>query len=81
MRNRGRVSGLQAALSGSNPKAPGFAGGYLPGPGRQSLSISREAVPNLDQRIRVGADRDGAESCFSKTLQWTAGLRQIAAIP
>src|SRR5208282_1365810 len=29
MRNRGRVSGLQAALSGSNPKAPGFAGGYL----------------------------------------------------
>ena len=26
----GRVSGLQAALSGSNPKAPGFAGGYLP---------------------------------------------------
>jgi len=25
----GRVSGPQAALSGSNPKAPGFAGGYL----------------------------------------------------
>jgi hypothetical protein len=32
MRNRGRVSGLQAALSGSNPKAPGFAGGYLLNP-------------------------------------------------
>jgi hypothetical protein len=24
-------------------------------PGRQSLSMSREAVPNLNQRIRVGA--------------------------
>jgi hypothetical protein len=26
----GRASGPQAALSGSKPKAPGFAGGYLP---------------------------------------------------
>ena len=36
---------------------------------------SREAVPNLNQHIRVGTDRDGAEPCFSKTLQWTAGMR------
>ena len=28
-RNRGRVSDPTAAMSGSHPKAPGFAGGYL----------------------------------------------------
>jgi hypothetical protein len=25
------------------------------------VSVGREAVPNLDQHIRVGTDRDGAE--------------------
>jgi hypothetical protein len=29
MANRSSLSDVQAALSGSNPKAPGFAGGYL----------------------------------------------------
>src|SRR4029077_1644950 len=38
--------------------------------------MSREAVQNLNQHIRVGTARDGAESCSSKTLRWTAGMRK-----
>ena len=41
----------------------------------QTLNMSRVAVPNLNQRIRVGTYRDGAASCGSKTLPWTAGMR------
>jgi hypothetical protein len=53
--------------------------------GRRSLSLSREArtlsmsceaVSNLNQCSRVGTDRDGAVSCGSKTLPWTAGMRK-----
>ena len=33
------------------------------GLGRRSLSVSREAVPNLNQCIRVGTDCGGAEFC------------------
>ena len=39
---------------------------YL-GLGRQSVSMSREAVPNLNQSSRIGTDRDRA-LCRSKTL-------------
>jgi hypothetical protein len=38
--------------------------------------MSREAVQNLNQHIRVRTARDGAEFCSSKTLRWTAGLRK-----
>ena len=38
--------------------------------------MSREAVQNLSQHIRVGTAHDGAESCSSKTLRWTARLRK-----
>lgn len=40
----------------------------------RTLSMSREAVSNLNQCSRVGTDRDGAVSCGSKTLPWTAGM-------
>ena len=33
------------------------------GPESQTLSMSREAVPNLNQCSRVGTDRGGAEFC------------------
>ena len=42
----------------------------------RTLSMSREAVSNLNQCRRVGTDRDGAVSCGSKTLPWTAGMRK-----
>jgi hypothetical protein len=42
----------------------------------RTLSMSREAVSNLNQCSRVGTDRDGAVSCCSKTLPWTAGMRK-----
>jgi hypothetical protein len=42
----------------------------------RTLSMSREAVSNLNQCSRVGTDRDGAVSCGSKTLPWTAGMRK-----
>ena len=42
----------------------------------QTLSTSRQAVPNLNQCIRVGTNRHGAVSCGSKTLPWTAGMRK-----
>jgi hypothetical protein len=32
---------------------------------RESLSTSRKAVPNLNQRIRVATDRDGGISALS----------------
>jgi hypothetical protein len=35
----------------------------------RTLSMSREAVSNLNQCSRVGTDRDGAVSCGSKTLR------------
>jgi hypothetical protein len=44
---------------------------WAPAPQHEPL-----AVPNLNQRIRVGTDRDGAASCGSKTLPWTAGMRK-----
>ena len=40
----------------------------------RTLSMSREAVSNLNECSRVGTDRDGAVSCGSKTLPWTAGM-------
>jgi hypothetical protein len=43
--------------------------------------MSSEAVQNLNQHIRVGTARDGAESCCSKTLRWTAGLRKYRTLP
>ena len=43
----------------------------------RTLSMSREAVSNLNQCSRVGTDRDGAASCGSKTLPWTAGMRKL----
>ena len=46
----------------------------------RTLSMSREAVSNLNQCSRVGTDRDGAVSCGSKTLPWTAGMRKTAVI-
>jgi hypothetical protein len=45
-------------------------------PGRQSLSLSREAVPDLNQCNRVGIDRDHGVSAVRLTLQWTAGMRK-----
>jgi hypothetical protein len=48
---------------------------------RQDLSMSREAVQNLNQHIRVGTAHDGAESCSSKTLRWTAGMRKNRTFP
>ncbi len=50
------------------------------GRGCQSLSVSREAVPTLNQCGRVGIDRDRA-LCRSKTLQRTAGLRKVRSFP
>ena len=50
------------------------------GAGCQGLSMSREAVQNLNQHIRVGTAHDGAESCSSKTLRWTAGLRKYRSL-
>jgi hypothetical protein len=47
----------------------------------RTLSMSREAVSNLNQCSRVGTDRDGAVSCGSKTLPWTAGMRRFATSP
>lgn len=38
--------------------------------------MSREAVSNLNQCSRVRTDRDGAASCGSKTLPWTAAVRK-----
>ena len=46
------------------------------GPGRQSLSMSREAVPNLIQCVRVGTDRGKGIPAGRNTLQWTAGMRK-----
>ena len=43
---------------------------------RESLSTSREAVPNLNQCIRVGTDRGKGISAVRTTLQWTAGMRK-----
>jgi hypothetical protein len=40
---------------------------------RQRLSLSRQAVPSLNQRNRVGTDRDGGSS---NALPWTAGVRK-----
>jgi hypothetical protein len=40
----------------------------LTGPGLQRLSMSREAVPDLNHFIRVGTARDGSVSCGSKML-------------
>ena len=37
-----------------------------------------DAVPNLNQSIRVAAKCDGSEPYRSKTLQWTAGMRWSA---
>jgi hypothetical protein len=51
------------------------------GPRRQSVSMSREAVRNLNQCGRVGIDRGGAASRGSKTLPWTAGIRKERALP
>jgi len=36
--------------------------------------MSREAVPNLNQRIGVGADRDKGISAVRMTPQWTTGM-------
>jgi hypothetical protein len=44
---------------------------------RQTLSMSREAVPNLNQRIRVGADGDQGISAVRMTPQWTTGMRRV----
>ena len=46
-----------------------------------SAGVSREAVSNLNQCSRVGTDRDGAVSCGSKTLPWTAGMRKQRSLP
>ena len=46
------------------------------GCGHQSPGMSREAVSNLNQCSGVGTDRDGAASCGSKTLPWTAAVRR-----
>ena len=46
----------------------------------RALSMSREAVSNLNQCRRVGTDCDGAVSCGSKTLPWTAGMRKKRAL-
>jgi hypothetical protein len=43
--------------------------------------MSCEAVSNLNQCSRVGTDRDGAVSCGSKTLPWTAGMRKYRSFP
>src|ERR1700731_2022198 len=43
------------------------------GLGCQSLSMSRGPVPNSNQCIRVGIDRDHGISSVRLTLQWTAG--------
>jgi hypothetical protein len=53
----GRVSGPQAALSGSNPKAPGFAGGCL-------LCDSPKGLLELDLKtgaLKTLATHDRAE--------------------
>jgi hypothetical protein len=47
---------------------------------RQGLTISREAVPNLKQRIRVGADGEKVTSAVRMTPQWTTGMRERADI-
>ena len=43
--------------------------------------MSREAVSNLNQCSRVRTDRDGAASCGSKTLPWTAAVRKQRSLP
>ena len=45
-------------------------------PGRQSLSMSREAVPSSNRCIRVGTACDHGISAVRLTLQWTAGMRK-----
>jgi hypothetical protein len=41
----------------------------------------RAVSPGLNQCSRVGTDRDGAVSCGSKMLLWTAGLRKQRSLP
>jgi hypothetical protein len=38
--------------------------------------MSRGPVPNSNQCIRVGIDRDHGISAVRLTLQWTAGMRK-----
>ncbi len=47
----------------------------LTDPGRQNLSVSRQAVPNSNYCIRVGTDCDWAESCCANDAVWTIGPR------
>ena len=50
------------------------------GAGRQTLSMSREAVPNSNHCIRVGADRDGAEFCCANDAVVDGRNAHIAVI-
>ncbi len=50
----------------------------LSGSGRQTLSMSRQAVPNSNHCIRLGTDRDGG---VRKTLWWTARVRKERTLP
>jgi hypothetical protein len=52
----------------------------LSGLGRQSLNMSGDAVPNLNQRIRVAANRDASERYSPKTPQWTAEMRKLLPV-
>jgi len=52
--------------------------GSLSGLGRQSLSMSGDAVSHFNQSIRVVAKCDGSEPYRSKALPCSAGMRWIA---
>src|SRR6516225_3777738 len=58
--NRGRVSVPTAALSGPIPKAPGFAGGYLPYPMRGEVT----------NRVLLGRKRHGCPGIQSGCQRW-----------
>jgi hypothetical protein len=58
----GRVSDPTAALSGSQIKATGFAGGYLLDAVRKGQSFLNEIPADVDNKPSHGARDDGKES-------------------